>query len=257
MCLTGPIVFLANGNLNGRVIRLVADHIHRIQDRRVRVIAVSTLNPLNRWPDERTCPHAVEPECVSWAEADGLVRDASVFVLAPFWDGSARRLAGAARRAGTPVVCVVADVGSGARKLDVNDESDRPDRICVADPITRSLLVQNGIPDSIIRNAGSPYFDSILARGPLPPPPRTTLRVALLANPTGMRARLSDRGAEASGQDHDAPRPAVPWSDEVSRQRSCDGGSVLVAADGARRADNREGAGGFVPVCPDADRAGP
>jgi hypothetical protein len=189
----GPIVLLANGNLNGRVIRLIADELHRRHLGRVRVIATTTSNPLSPWPDERTHPHVVGAEQVEWREAEQLVREASVFVLAPSWDGSARRLVGVARRAGTPVVCVVADVGYGARKLDVADRSERADRICVADPITKELLLRNGIPASTICNAGSPYLDSILAAAPLPPPPGGALRVAVLANPNGTRERLSDR----------------------------------------------------------------
>jgi hypothetical protein len=189
----GPIVLLANGNLNGRVIRLVADDLHRQQQRRVRLISSITLNPVNRWPEERPNPHVVEPEIATLAEAERVVREASVFVLPPFWDRSACRLVGAARRAGTPVVYVVADVGYGVRKLDAADDWEMPDRVCVADPITRRLVVENGVPPSIIRDVGSPYFDAVLAEEPLRPPPGHTLRVGLLANPNGMRERLSDR----------------------------------------------------------------
>jgi hypothetical protein len=193
MCQPGPILLLANGNLNGRVIRLVSDEVHRTHDRRVRVISATRLNPVNPWPDERSSPHAIEPDRVDWAEAEKLVRTASVFVLPPFWDGSARRLVGLARQAGTPVVYVVADIGYGARKLDAADASSLPDRICVGDPITRRLLIRNGIPTSVIRNVGSPYFDSILTCPPLPPPTGKALRVGLLANKDGMRERLSNR----------------------------------------------------------------
>jgi hypothetical protein len=190
----GPIVVLANGNLNGRVPRLVADELSRTHGRVVRVISLRHLNPLTAWPDERTRPHAVDVEHVDKAEAERIVRTAAVFVLPPFWDPYPSRLVAVARKAGTPVVCVVADVGYGARKLDATDPAALPDRICVADPITRGLLLRNGIPVELIRNAGSPQLDSILPREPLPAPPSATpWRIGLLANPDGKREHLSDK----------------------------------------------------------------
>jgi len=189
----GPILFLANGNLNGRVPRLIADEMQRTHGRAVRVISLKHLNPVNPWPDERSRPHAVEVERVDRAEAERLVKTASVFVLPTSWDPYPSRLVGLARRAGTPVVCVVADVGYGARKFDAADPARLPDRICVADPITRGLLIRNGIPTALIRNVGSPQFDTILPREPPPPPAGKALRVGLLANPDGQRERLSDR----------------------------------------------------------------
>lgn len=123
---TAPILLLANGNLNGRVIRLVADELHREHGRAVRVISATRMNPLTHWPDERAHPHAVEVECVGRAELERLVGMASVFVAPPFWDPWLRRLVHLARDAGTPTVCVVADVGYGALKLDPHDTGACP-----------------------------------------------------------------------------------------------------------------------------------
>lgn len=188
-----PIVLLANGNLNGRVLRLVADGLRRAQERPVRLVTSTRLNSLTRWPEERDEPHLVEPRLVAWEEAERLVETAAAFVLPPFWNGSARRLIGRARRAGTPVVCVVADVGYGASKLETTDQSELPDRICVADPVSRQLLVRHGAPETLLRNVGSPYFDAVLASPPSPPLAAGPLRVGLLANPDGARERLADR----------------------------------------------------------------
>lgn len=185
-------MLVANGNLNGRVIRLIADEVHRTGGPEVRLIQIPGLTPLAVWPEERVHPHAIPTEHLDTDEAEALVRNASVLVVAPSWGIATRRLVGVARRYGTPVVCVVADVGYGARKLDVTDASELPDVLCVADPITRSLLLGHGIPRSIIREAGSPYFDALLAGGPLPPASGDSLRVAVLANPDGRRERLSN-----------------------------------------------------------------
>lgn len=190
---TAPILLLANGNLNGRVIRLVADELHREHGRAVRVISATRMNPLTHWPDERAHPHAVEVECVGRAELERLVGMASVFVAPPFWDPWLRRLVHLARDAGTPTVCVVADVGYGALKLDPHDTGGLPDRIGVSDPVTKRLMIANGIDASTLREFGSPYFDSLLAEPPLPPPPGPPVRIGILANPNGMRERLTDR----------------------------------------------------------------
>jgi hypothetical protein len=192
----GPIVCLANGNLNGRVPRLVADDLQRAYGRAVQVISLGHLTPLNAWPEERSRPHVVPVERIGRDEAERRVRAASAFVLPPFWHPYSRRLVGVARQAGTPVVCVVADVGYGARKLDATDPATLPDRICVADPVTRGLLIRNGIPHALIRNVGSPQLDSLLPAEPPPPPlPQPPWRVGLLANPDGKRERLTDRNA--------------------------------------------------------------
>lgn len=190
---TAPILLLANGNLNGRVIRLVADELHREHACPVRVISATRLNPLTPWPDERARPHAVEAECVDRVEAERLLSSASVFVAPPFWDPWPRRLMHLARRASTPTVCVVADVGYGERKLHPDDTAGLPDRIGVSDPVTKSLMIANGVDASALREFGSPYFDLLLARPPLPPPPGSAVRIGILANPNGMRERLTDR----------------------------------------------------------------
>jgi hypothetical protein len=65
--------------------------------------------------------------------------------------------------------------------------------IGVPDPVTRDLLVRIGIPESIIRNVGSPYFDSIVAGPALPAPSGRPLRIGVLANPNGVRERLGNR----------------------------------------------------------------
>jgi hypothetical protein len=184
-----PIVCLANGNLNGRVARLVADGLHHRIGSPVRLISTTRLHALECWPEERAQPHVLTPEIVDAEEAVRAVQDAAVFVMPPFWDRWTQDLIGKARRAGTPVVAVVADVGYGARKLDTSDEARLPHRICVGDPITRGLLIRNGTPASIIRNTGNPYFDAVLSERPTSGPghPR---RVGVFANPDGVHERV-------------------------------------------------------------------
>ena len=53
----GGAVFLTNGNLNGRVIRLVADHVHQTSDLRATVVS---FDPLTTWPEQRASPHLVK-----------------------------------------------------------------------------------------------------------------------------------------------------------------------------------------------------
>lgn len=194
------ILVLANGNLNGRVMRLVADGVHRTLGGRARLITTTRLSPLVVWPEERDRPHRVEPEPVEWAEAERLVTTASVVVVPPTWNDSARHLIGLARRAGTPVVYVVPDIDYGVGKLVVLDPSHLPDWICIADPVTRHLLLRNGVPASILRNTGSPYFDEILVEPPLPPPPSSALRVGILASADGLREpQTGETGASPDG----------------------------------------------------------
>jgi len=189
---TRPILLLANGNLNGRVIRLLADHLHLIQRWPIRLVAALGLKDLNAWPEERGRPHRVEPDWVTPEELNALVATACAFVVPPFWNPFVRGLVAMAHRAGTPVVYVMADVGYGVRKLDVEDRSMLPGHICAPDPITRRLLVEHRIPASLIRETGSPYFDEWVDT-PIPPPPATSLRIGVLANPDGMRERLTNR----------------------------------------------------------------
>lgn len=204
------VVCLANGNLNGRVLRLVADAAHRTLDRPVQLITASRLSPLTRWPEERTSPYVLDPEVVDWSEAERRVSEAAAFILPPFWEGAARQLVAAAHRADVPVVCIVPDVGYGARKLAGLDDAALPDRVCVADPITRALLIENGLPATVIRETGSPYFDALLAEPPLPPAPEGALRVGLLVNPNGGRQRLAN-------EKHVVPDGALPAVEHVLR----------------------------------------
>lgn len=189
------IICLANGNLNGRVMRLLADSLHRRRPGAVQVMTGTWLNALNVWPEERDAPHVLTPIAVDWAEAERRVQEADVFVLPPSWNESARRLVAIAHRAGTPVVYVMADIGYGARKLDTVEPSDMPDLVCVADPVTRGLLVRHGVAPGIIRNVGSPYLDAVLADVNPPAASGSPLRIGLLANPDGLREQLTSKGA--------------------------------------------------------------
>ncbi len=184
--LARPILLLANGNLNGRVIRLLADHLHLRGRWPVRLVASTGLRDLNTWPEERDRPHRVEPDWVTPDELHTLVAHAGAFVIPPFWNPFGPGLVSLGRRAGTPVVYVMADVGYGVRKLDVADSTMLPEYICAADPITRRLMIEHTIPGSLIRETGSPYFDEWVDTQ-LPPPPETPLRIGVLANPDGMR----------------------------------------------------------------------
>jgi hypothetical protein len=80
-----------------------------------------------------SAPHVVEPDLLEVREAERRIRDAAVFVLPPFWSETARHLIGVVRRAGTPVVCVMADIGYGVQKLDATSPATLPDLVCVAD----------------------------------------------------------------------------------------------------------------------------
>jgi hypothetical protein len=181
-----PVVFLANGNLNGRTIRLVADHFDSTHRLPVRLISTGALL---RWPEERSHPHTVQATPVDPAEAERLIAGASAYVFAATFDPIPNRMVGVARRAGTPSFCIVADVDFGAARLDPADPSSLPDRIGIGDPITSSLLTERGVPPSIIGHVGSPYLDSILSVPALPRPGGRELRVGLLFNPDGIEAR--------------------------------------------------------------------
>lgn len=203
-----PVVCLANGNFQGRLIRLVADAIHSRRARPIHVVSSTRMDPLHSWPEERASPHRVEAHAVDWAEAEHLVQTAAVFVIAPFWVDTPRRLAGVARRAGTPVVCVVGDLGYGEGRLGPADASECPDAICAPDPITRELLIRHGFDASLIHETGSPYFDTLLEAAALPPPPIGGLRVGVLANPNGLRQ-------ERRSRERFVPEGVVPAVDRV------------------------------------------
>ncbi|MGE0703580.1 MAG: hypothetical protein AB7F99_00230 [Vicinamibacterales bacterium] len=187
-----PVLLLANGNLNGRVIRLLADHLHLRRRWPVRLVAATGLKELVTWPEERDRPHCVEPDWVTPDELNALVAAAAAFVVPPFWNPFVRELVSLAHLAGTPVMYLMADVGYGVRKLDVAESSMLPGHICVPDPITRRLMIENGIPAPLIRETGSPYFDEWVNTR-LRPVPETRLRIGVLANPDGMRERLTNR----------------------------------------------------------------
>ncbi len=68
-----------------------------------------------------------------------------------------------AREAAVPSVLILADIGSGGRKLWDNLGAALPDTLLVADRLTHRHLVEAGIPATIIRPAGSPYLDSVLS----------------------------------------------------------------------------------------------
>jgi hypothetical protein len=186
-----PVLLLANGNLNGRTIRLIADDLHR---RRMPVRLVTTAG-LIPWPEERDHPHIVPPASVSWEKAEFLVRSASLLILPASWDRAVDRITAVARDAGTPVVCVVADFGYGARKLDPSERQVAADQICVGDPVTHRHLVSHGVAPPFMREVGSPHIDTVLAAPRRLRLPGRPLRIGLLANPDGMRELHSDPDA--------------------------------------------------------------
>jgi hypothetical protein len=104
-------------------------------------------------------------------------------VYAASWYDDLPELIPAARRAGTASVCIMADVGFGTEKVDPGDPSRLPDRVCVADPVTKALVVRRGLSQSIVVEAGSPYLDTVLPHAPLPRLDSSPRRIGLLVNP--------------------------------------------------------------------------
>lgn len=176
----GDVVFLTNGNLNGRVIRLVADHAQETSGLRATLLSFAPLTP---WPEQQGSPHRVEPRLVDLAEAERRIASARAFVYAPSPFADHPRLVRLARRLGVPSVAIIADVGWGETKLDPAEPSGLPDRVCVADPVTEELLLRRGVAERILRRTGSPHLDVTVQRTPLPPPAAPGRRVGALVNP--------------------------------------------------------------------------
>ncbi len=177
----GDVVFLTNGNLNGRVVRLVADHARSSGLR----VALFSFAPLTPWPEQRLAPHRVELRTVDFAEVERRVVSAGAFVYAPSRFGTDHpRLVRLARRAGVPSVAIVADLGFLVdKRFDATEPSGLPDRVCVADPSTEALLLRCGVPERILRRTGNPHLDGAVRRMPLARPPTACRRVGVLVNP--------------------------------------------------------------------------
>lgn len=161
------VTFHANGNLNGRVIRLVADELLRSYGIPVEV---HHCIPLTTWPEARQAPHLVEVQRLTRAMAERRTCHAAVHVFPATWDQRVLSQQAAVRRAGVSTVCILADVGWGTRKLAHLLDSDVPDAIIVPDYFSYRSLLDFGFPENRLVSAGSPYLDTVLASGNVPFP---------------------------------------------------------------------------------------
>lgn len=197
---SGAIVVYANGNLNGRVPRLIADEFARTWGRQVRLIHCV---PLVRWPEEAANPHLVPAERVSWEEATRACLDAAVVVYPPSFEWRAMAMFREARCAGVPSLAVLPDIGFGAERFQSVHALDLPEQLGVADPVTRDMLIERGVPESICRGVGSPYLDTVLVT---PRPPRLDaegLHVGFLLNPD-MSPAEAERSTQVNYRQADA-----------------------------------------------------
>ncbi len=153
------ILIYTNGNLNGRVARLIADRIAQNGEQTVRVIYSSSIT---KWPEEESTPYLVDAWFVTQEEAEDLATKATVFVYTASWDGWVGMLARKAHYNGARVICVFADIGYGVEKVANFKNEWLPPFIIVPDPVTYGLLLKAGVPENNLIKAGSPYLDWFL-----------------------------------------------------------------------------------------------
>lgn len=186
------VIILAGGNLNGRVMRLVADELAECGRLKTRLLGIF---PLLEWSEQPGDSHLVAPIAVEWDQIRQHLAGTSAFVFAPsfrdgFWD-----LVREAKSLGIPTVCVLADIGFGAERFEGIDQVCMPDLICVSDPVTLQLCLDIGVPEERLFKSGSPYLDTMIGQR-LPDGPAGTRRIGLLLG----TERLSPQKKRCSGR---------------------------------------------------------
>ncbi|MEM9302016.1 MAG: hypothetical protein AAGE01_07885 [Pseudomonadota bacterium] len=188
---------LANGNLNGRTIRLIADALATNGAVEPDLYTTASVTP---WPEEREAPHRLPVATVSWEEAARRIVAADAFLFPLNWLGATQQLIGAARRAGVPSLGLLCDIGYDAHRIDPSKADSIPDWIGVADPISRDLVLAAGARPAQLLKLGSPYLDSM--GKPVSPPLAGRRRIGVLGSLDYRRRGLpGKRSSEASMQE--------------------------------------------------------
>ena len=145
------VIVVAGGNLNGLVLRLVAERLN-LQGK-VRVSLLHNIG-LTDWPEFPGHQFNVVAEHAKTDEILGRVATADALVLPASFRPEFGPLIRTARNAGIPAICIVADSGFGTERFKDFAREDFPTALCIPDPLTMDLCINSGFPREVLVNAG-------------------------------------------------------------------------------------------------------